>query len=366
MSIDIPALLAPISTDAPCGEDASFSDLFDRIREARRADDASLSQGDWRTDLKVADWRSALDLSTQALTRVSKDLQAAGWLAEAATARYGLEGARDGLTVVCSLLEQYWEGLYPELDGSDAEERAGKLVWLNTNLATALQTLPLNDDSAAPVTLHDWQSSREVDNLARQNAEAHRAALDEGKLSGEGFDAAIAAISPEVLRERVVTTAAALAAFTRLQAQADARMGRESPSLSGIETALKRIQQVLERAAQQKGMLDLASAGSDAGQDTPTTAATSSSTSLAAAGAGIAVPSFNLAGDGTAAKQAALKALGEIAGYFRRTEPHSPVSSLLDQAVRWADLSLADFLQEVVRDDSVLNAIRARVGLKQE
>ena len=36
------------------------------------------------------------------------------------------------------------------------------------------------------------------------------------------------------------------------------------------------------------------------------------------------------------------------------------------EAVRWADMSLSDFLQEVVRDDSVLNSIRARVGLPQE
>lgn len=369
MAIDIPALLAPISADAPCGEDAGFSDLFDRIREARRADDPTLSQGDWRTDLKVADWRSALDLSTQVLTRVSKDLQAAGWLAEAATARFGLEGTRDGLTVVASLLEQYWDGLYPELDGEDADERAGKLVWLNTNLATALQTLPLNDDSAAPVTLHDWQSSREVDNLARQNADAYRAALDEGRLSGEAFDAAVAASSADRLRERVVAVAGATAAFTRLQAQTDARMGRNAPVLTGIETALKRITQVLQRAAQQKGLLDLAPADtSPAIDEQPNPSAPARIAPAAGNGTvgAIAMPSFSVSGDGAAAKQAALKALDEIAGFFRRTEPHSPVSSLLDQAVRWADISLADFLQEVVRDDSVLNAIRARVGLQQE
>ncbi|MGO4781550.1 type VI secretion system protein TssA, partial [Lysobacter sp. 2RAB21] len=64
-------------------------------------------------------------------------------------------------------------------------------------------------------------------------------------------------------------------------------------------------------------------------------------------------------------KQAALRALGDIAGYFKRTEPHSPVASLLEQAVQWADMPLNEFLAEVVRDESVLAAIRARVGLKQ-
>lgn len=357
MALDVNLLLAPISADSPCGEDASFSDLFDRIREARRFDDPSLSQGDWATELKTADWRSALDLSVKVLTTVSKDLQSAGWLAEAAINRHGLEGARDGLSVIAGLLEQYWDGLYPELDGDDAEERAGKIAWLNTNLAAALQTMPLNADSAAPVNLNDWQGSREVDNLQRQNNDAWQAALAEGKMTGEAFDAAIAAMSNDTLSERLAASNAASAALQHLKAIADERLGRASPSLAAIETALKRIGQVLLKAAQAKGL----AAGTDAGQ-TPAADAggdVGAVPPVTTAGGG----ALNLSGNSAASKQAALKALAEIAGYFRHTEPHSPVSSLLDQAVRWADMPLADFLQEVVRDDSVLNAIRARVGL---
>lgn len=39
MAIDIAELMQPIAGGDPCGEDASFSDTYDRIREARRADD---------------------------------------------------------------------------------------------------------------------------------------------------------------------------------------------------------------------------------------------------------------------------------------------------------------------------------------
>ena len=55
MAIDVNELLAPIPGGDPAGSDASFSDQFDRIREARRADDAGLAQGEWQTELKVAD-----------------------------------------------------------------------------------------------------------------------------------------------------------------------------------------------------------------------------------------------------------------------------------------------------------------------
>ena len=50
------ALLAPISTDRPCGADLAFSPDLDSIARAREFDDPSLAQGEWVTDLKEADW----------------------------------------------------------------------------------------------------------------------------------------------------------------------------------------------------------------------------------------------------------------------------------------------------------------------
>ncbi len=352
MAIDVNATLAPISADSPSGEDAGFSDLFDRIREARRADDASLSQGDWQTEVKIADWRLALDLSSEVLTRVSKDLQAAGWLGEALIARHGLDGARDAFAVMTGLIETYWDGLFPAADGDDFEERAGKLAWFNTNAANALRRVPLNDDAAAPANLLDWQTSREVDNLARQNAAGYKAALDEGKLTGEAFDARMRAVADDALRGRLEQAAAAQTEFVRMKTAVDAKFGRASPSLAEVEDALKRIQQVLRSAAKAKGLLDPAAAEP-----------AEEGAAAAAAPAGGGAVALNLAGDSKASKQAALRALGEIADYFKRTEPHSPVSSLLEQAVHWANMPLNDFLAEVVRDESVLSAIRARVGL---
>ena len=46
------ALLAPISTIYPCGESLRYTPVYDAIREARRADDDSLSQGVWQREYK--------------------------------------------------------------------------------------------------------------------------------------------------------------------------------------------------------------------------------------------------------------------------------------------------------------------------
>ncbi|MEF9977155.1 MAG: type VI secretion system protein TssA [Thermomonas sp.] len=359
MAIDVNELLAPIPGSDPAGSDASFSDQFDRIREARRADDPSLAQGAWQTELKVADWREAQSLAEEILLRTSKDLQAAVWLAEAAISRDGLEGARDSFSLLAGLLETYWEGLYPRADDGDLEERAGKLAWFATYGARALQALRLNDDPQAPLTLAGWIDSREVDNLGRQNAEAYQAALEEGRINGESYDSRMLATPEAMLMERLVQVQAARDAFVRFSTTSDAKLGRDAPNLAVIDDGLKKIQQVYAKVATAKGIGGVAAvAGEDVAQADGGSAATAGSAGGSAGGVAL-----DLGGGSLASKQAALRAVGEIAGFFRRTEPHSPVAYLLERAILWADMPLEEFLAELVRDQSTLSSIRERIGL---
>jgi type VI secretion system protein ImpA len=55
--LNLEKLLAPVTPDRPCGEDLAFSSEIDAIVRARQADDPSLEQGAWVTDLKEADWK---------------------------------------------------------------------------------------------------------------------------------------------------------------------------------------------------------------------------------------------------------------------------------------------------------------------
>ena len=354
MAIDVNELLVPIPGSDPAGSDASFSDQFDRIREARRADDPSLAQGEWQTELKVADWRVAQSLSEDILQRTSKDLQAAVWLGEAAISRYGLEGAKETFDLLIGLLDTYWEGLYPRADDGDLEERAGKLAWFNTYGGRALQMMALNDDPQGPLNLAGWIDSREVDNLGRQSAEAYQVAVDEGRINGETFDSRMLTIAEAMIKERVEQAAVARDAFARLSALSDGRLGRDAPSLALIDDALKKIQQIYAKVAVAKGV------GGVTGVDEegePIAVDEAASQGVAAGGA------LELSAGSLASKDAALRALSEIAGFFRRTEPHNPVAYLLDRAVMWANMPLEEWLAEVVRDQSTLSSIRERVGL---
>ncbi len=55
----------------------------------------------------------------------------------------------------------------------------------------------------------------------------------------------------------------------------------------------------------------------------------------------------------------------EISRYFRDSEPHSPISYLLEKAIRWGQMSLAGLWQEILLEDNstLLDRIFSLTGL---
>ena len=47
-------------------------------------------------------------------------------------------------------------------------------------------------------------------------------------------------------------------------------------------------------------------------------------------------------------REDAFRALLQVADYFKRTEPHSPVAYSLEQAVRWGRMPLPELLTELI------------------
>ncbi len=357
MAIDIAALLQPLSESAPCGEDVSFSETFDRIREERREDDPSLSQGDWQTELKTANWRKVVELSSQVLSGQSKDLQAAVWLGEALIARHGIAGVADACDLLDGLLAHFWDGLYPPAEGDDLEERASRLAWFNQYATLALRKAPLTGSEPA-MSLNDWQTSREVDNLARQNREAWQSAIDEGKPDGESFDQALRKSGRESVAATLAAIEEAQGAYQRLNARVDARFDRQAASLAGLGEALGQARQVMLKVAQDFGLQTTTVVEAPA-EETSSPAPVYRSAQRAQPIADAPV----LNSHALATKQDALRQLKEIAAFFRHSEPHSPVAYLVERAVAWADMPLDQWLSEVVEDEGLLERIRERIGV---
>ena len=65
-----------------------------------------------------------------------------------------------------------------------------------------------------------------------------------------------------------------------------------------------------------------------------------------------------------ASRQQALQLLAQVAVFFRQTEPHSPISYLVQRAVRWGNMPLEELLKEVVKHSDALDRIWDTLGIK--
>jgi len=140
--IDIPELLAPIPGKRICGESLRYTDVYDKIREARREEDEDLPQGIWKADLKKADWDQVNVLCQDALKDRTKDLQIAIWLTEARLHLNGVEGLAQGLDLILGLTQKYWDSFYPQMSKGSYELRLGLYDWLNIRLSEEIHFVP--------------------------------------------------------------------------------------------------------------------------------------------------------------------------------------------------------------------------------
>lgn len=156
---------------------------------------------------------------------------------------------------------------------------------------------------------------------------------------------------------------AACAAWTAASAALEAAAGRDRPPTARIHDLLLGIQTL---AHAQGGPF-----GDPASETTLVAAAASSSVvagmhgSVAAATDGSVMPLKSAAATGGAmTREDALRLLAEVAAFFRRTEPHSPLFYTLEDAVRRARMNLLVLLAEIVPDVDQRDGMLLRLGVR--
>lgn len=364
--LDFDRLLTPVSEDRPSGESLQYSGLFDEIREARRADDV-LEQGDWKRELKVADWDEAAALATDALQTKTKDLQVAAWLAEALTMLQAFAGARDGLKLMKGLHAQFWDTCYPEIDDGDMEGRANVLSFFDRQVALALRKSPLTRAPGMNFSWLEWNESRAFDipesvtgpldaDSQSRLAELKRQAVEENKTSGEDFRKAKASTPKVFYEDASKALAQAWDEYQGLDRVMDEKFGRQTPGLGELKKAIEEVRRVVDGILKEKRALepDPKAAGG----------AVAAAGEAGADGGGAVV--YRVAGPSgpIRSRGEALARLGEVADFFRQTEPHSPVSYLVQRAITWGQMPLETWLADVIKDSSVLEGIKETLGIR--
>jgi type VI secretion system protein ImpA len=266
IAIDSEYLLASIPGDSPSGEDLRYTQVYDDIKEARRADDA-LDMGDWQRDIKTSDWDKVIRLSLEALGSKSKDLQIAVWLTEALSMRFGFGGLGKGMAIINGFLERFWDTLYPEMDGEDLDYRIAPLEFLNDKLSSSISLVPLTEPGTTPgYSLLKWKESREVGSEAdtknkygdtdNKKKERRDELLAEGKISAEEFDVSVARSSGAFYKKLVADLSLCRQAFNALDNVVDGKFGNDAPRLSDFGETLGECERLVSRICGDQGKLD--------------------------------------------------------------------------------------------------------------
>lgn len=345
------ALLQPIAAASPCGEDLSFSSEFDAIARARQFDDPSLDQGDWQVALKEADWPFVAAHCATLLSTRSKDLRLAVWLAEAQARTRRLRGLGDGLVLLAGLCDRYWPELYPLPEDGDHEQRIGNLAWLLARLPQLVKDMPLADAADMPSSLRDIEAAQRAARAGQHTAGADPWDLAKKAPEGPGsaeLEAARRRNAPQFAAALLADADYCLQSLLLLEQAVDARLGAQGPSFGLARDVLEVVLHLVRppagdgAALPPDGVVDGAAGGATAAAQTGfTTAATPQD------------------------RAQALAQLRQVAEFFRRTEPHSPVAYLADKSAAWGELPLHLWLRAVVQEPAVLARINELLGVPE-
>jgi type VI secretion system protein ImpA len=165
--------------------------------------------------------------------------------------------------------------------------------------------------------------------------------IEAGHVSSEAWRTAVSEAPLDRLQEILSGLGECQEELEELVKLCEERFGHdEAPILVGLDELLTGMREFLERAV---------SPGEQAEGE-------------AAEGAAAAGPAAR--GGPIASRQQALQSLAQVAAFFRQTEPHSPISYLVQRAVRWGNMPLEDLLKEVVKHSDALERIWDTLGIK--
>jgi type VI secretion system protein ImpA len=354
---DLEAILAPLPGDQPTGvdlrEDYAPTSVYFRLRDAR----AVARDAERQADSEGGDeglpalWRPVATLAIEALKSSSKDLEVATWLTEALVRIAGLRGLMAGASVIAGLVEQHWDGLFPMPDENGMETRVAAVAGLSGQGADGTLMQPLRKSAlfqrpdGSPFGLWQYQATLELSGISDPDRRAQR--LQAGVVPFDDFEKEARLAGPKhwaALRDALTEV---LASWKEMERALDEKAGDASPSGNRVREVLQLMLDTCNRFAPQ-----------DAPSPTPEAAA-------AGAADGAAPPAATVAPGALAGREQALRQLGEVAEWFKRNEPNSPIGFTLDEAVRRARLSWPDLIAELVSDETARQALLTSAGMKR-
>jgi type VI secretion system protein ImpA len=367
--IELERLLAPISEEQPAGEDlredfsprSTYYSIKDAQSSARTEERKRRESFDNEPDTSFRrdEWNPVLTSAQDILTEKSKDLEIAAWLVEGLLRAYGYPGLRDGFRLVRELVEKYWDDIYPRPDEDgvattvaaltslNGEEADGTIIWPLTNIAV----------TAGGYTLWQYKQASDLQLLEAEKREQRIAA---GAVSFDMFQQAVRETPVSFYRELIEDVEQALEELENLSSVLDEKCGQDdtgyplSPPTSRIRETLKECLDTI-RSLARLVMPDETDDGDGGAED-----GNGSGGAMIVGDGGPSVPAGSIQN-----REQAFRTLEKLADFFKKTEPHSPISYMLQQSVRFGRMELPELFSELISDSSTRNDLFRLVGIQK-
>jgi type VI secretion system protein ImpA len=356
--LDLEGLLSPIDDASPCGSDPRLDpspvSTYQTLKDARHAAadaERNIERGfAEERDAKAAEetakrsWDLIFLRGPPLIANDAKDLEVAAWLTEALLRMHQLAGLRDGLLLIIELVERYWDDVFPLPDEDGLETRLIPIIGLSGGeadgrLIAPLKRVRLTEGDDPPPFLF-WQ----YESAAAGNAD--------GGATIAAFMASLQRSSEQFLRDLADDARACIGALARIDAALETRCGTEAPSFSRVRAVLSGVLDALGV----HGAVVL-----DAAPPLPNVTLEASSEMPVEQTGGVPIePTRSASLD----RQGALRQLEELAIFFRRTEPHSPLAYAIDNLVRRGRMTFSELVEELIDDGNARKSYLVNAGIQ--
>ena len=349
MSLDLEQLLARIPGPDPVGSDLRnetvINSLYFKLKDARsqaRMIERSIEAAGESPSVPL-EWQTVRTLASEALIHRSKDLEVAAWLLESLVRLEDFAGLATGFKLLKGLADSFWPALH-SVDEDDAAGRVSPLAGLNGASGEGALVQPIRMVCLFPGGAYGVNALWHLSRVQKEPDGALARSFNEMRTS----------CGVNAIRERALQASAAREAFIALTSTLDELCGADSPPSSHIRNALDA---VLDAYRSLIGGADLPTVGA-----TPQVEATPASIADGVTAATVVQPSVVVTREVTT-REEAFSELLRIADFFRRMEPHSPLSYALETLVARGRMSLIDLLQELMPDESNRRQLLQHAGI---
>lgn len=360
---DLDSLVQAFSDDDPVGEDlrlnispkSSYQVLRDARSQARNNERAALASGETNY-INRSDWKLILDKVPEVLRTESKDIEIVAWYIEGLTRCFGFRGLAVGFSLAGRLIELFGEKLHPIPDEDGISTQLSPLSGLNGfggegALIAPIKSIPLTEGDP-PGPLAAWQCEQvfELERIA--DVEKREARIKRDGVSREQLDQVMAETETVFIHGLQDDMALSITEYEKFQHALDAYSSSDPQPSGKIMEALRSCHQVLTYIAG-----DRLKTFSQEGEEKVMEGLEENS-----------LPKNKVSPHGFIIEDRsdALKLLRDVASFFRRTEPHSPISYSVEQAIRWSNLPLTDLIKELIPDDSARKKYQHLSGISAE